>query len=181
MIEYRAYHKTTPRKRGGGKHAVLQKKGKAQESEKMTPVARLKILVSVFLALVVVVLLGAVFGYAYSWMTRSSMFSIRSIEMNPCVNVTKDEIWSIVRVGGKNNIWTVPVRYVSNQLALHPWIRSVSVRKSFPDRFVVRIEEHNPVAMVNLDALWYVDDEGVLFKQLSTYDSKDMAIITGFS
>jgi len=39
-------------------------------------------------------------------------------------------------------------------------VRSVSVRKAFPDRLVVRIEERRPVAMVNLDALYYVDAEG---------------------
>jgi len=180
MIEYKAYHKTSSGKHGG-RHAV-SKKGKGRESEKMTPWTRLKVVMWVCVALVVVGLIGTASVYAYSRLTYSAMFSIRSIEMNSCLNVTKEEVWSIVRGEGKGNIWTVPVRDVSNRLmSHHPWVRSVSVRKSFPDRLVVKIEEHHPVAMVNLDALWYVNDSGVLFKRLTAYDPKDLAIITGFS
>jgi len=179
MYEYKAYHKTASGKRGG-RYAVL-KKGKSRESEKMTPETRRKAVVWACVALAVVALLVTASGYAYSCLTRSSMFSIRSIEMNPCPNVTKEEVWSVVRRGGKGNIWTVPVRDVSSQLMSHPWVSSVSVRKSFPDRLVVRIEEHRPIAMVNLDALWYVNDAGVLFKRLTAYDQKDLAIVTGFS
>ena len=180
MIEYKAYHKTSSGKHGG-RHAV-SKKGKGRESEKMTPWTRLKVVMWVCVALVVVGLIGTASVYAYSRLTYSAMFSIRSIEMNSCLNVTKEEVWSIVRGEGKGNIWTVPVRDVSNRLmSHHPWVRSVSVRKSFPDRLVVRIEEHRPIAMVNLDALWYVNDAGVLFKRLTAYDPKDLAIITGFS
>ncbi len=35
--------------------------------------------------------------------------------------------------------------------------------------------------MVNLDALYYLDEEGRPFKRLTSYDSKNLAIVTGFS
>jgi cell division protein FtsQ len=180
MIEYKAYHKTGTGNRVGGKQAV-RKKGKSRGAEGSPPETRLRAAAWLSAVLAAVALLGGASAYAYSRLTRSSMFSVRSIEMNSCPNVTKEEVWSIVRGGGKRNIWTIPVRDVSRRLASHPWIRSVSVRKSFPDRLVVRIEEHRPVAMVNLDALWYVDDEGQLFKRLTAYDPKNLAVVTGFS
>jgi len=46
---------------------------------------------------------------------------------------------------------------------------------------VVRIEERTPVAMVNLDVLHYLDEEGRPFKRLTAYDPKNLAIVTGFS
>ncbi|MCL1925916.1 MAG: FtsQ-type POTRA domain-containing protein [Syntrophorhabdaceae bacterium] len=180
MIEYKAYHKTAYGKRGGGRHAV-SKKGKAKESEKMTPKARLKTAAYIFAALFVLVFLGVASRYAYLRLARSAMFSIRAIEMNSCPNVTKEDVWSIVRGDGKNSVLSVSARNLSSRLMSHPWIRSVAVRKSFPDRLVVRIEEHHPIAMVNLDTLWYVNGMGVLFKRLNAYDPKDLAIVTGFS
>ena len=183
MIEYKAYHKTGIGKRSvkhAGKRVALEK-GNVAASGEISPMKRLVTVLWILVALAATGLLGAASGYAYSRMTRSPMFSVKAIEMNPCPNVTKEEIWSIVRGGDKNNIWSVPVREISNRLASHPWVRSVSVHKSFPDLLVVRIEEHRPVAMVNLDALWYVNDEGTLFKRLTAYDRKDMAIVTGFS
>jgi cell division septal protein FtsQ len=46
---------------------------------------------------------------------------------------------------------------------------------------VVRIQERAPVAMVNLDVLHYLDEEGRPFKRLTAYDPKNLAIVTGFS
>lgn len=180
MIEYKAYHRTGSGKRGGGRQS-LRKKGKGRAESGMPPQARLRAAAWIFALLAAVLLLGAASAWSYSRLTRSSMFSVRSIDMNPCANVTKEEVWSIIRGGGKRNIWNVPVRDVSRKLASHPWVRSVSVRRSFPDRLVVRIEEQRPVAMVNLDALWYVNDEGKPFKRLTAYDPKNLAIVTGFS
>ncbi|MBP2674733.1 MAG: Cell division protein FtsQ [Deltaproteobacteria bacterium] len=180
MIEYKAYHRTNSGDRGGKRQAV-RKKGKDRKGNGAAPGDRLRVAAWISALLVAVVLLGASCAFAYSWLTRSPMFSVRSIEMNPCANVTREEVWSIVRGGGKRNIWTVPVDEVSRRLASHPWIRSVSVRKAFPDRLVVRIEEHRPVAMVNLDALWYVNGDGKLFKRITAYDPKNLPIVTGFS
>jgi cell division protein FtsQ len=180
MIEYKAYHRTDSGKRGGRRWAV-RKKGKDRKGNATSPGERLRATAWILALVAAVVLVGASCAFAYSWLTRSPLFSVRSVEMNRCANVTQEEVWTVVRGGGKRNIWTVPVREVSRKLASHPWIRSVSVRKVFPDRLVVRIEEHRPVAMVNLDVLWYVNDEGRLFKRLTAYDPKDLAIVTGFS
>src|SRR3970282_2239137 len=57
----------------------------------------------------------------------------------------------------------------------------VAVRKAFPDKLIVRIEEREPVAMINLDALYYVDETGSIFKRLTAYDAKNLPILTGFS
>jgi cell division protein FtsQ len=180
MIEYKAYHRTNSGKRGYGRNAVRRKAG-PRGGGGMTRGERLRLVAWIAGVLVAVVLVSVACASAYSWMTRSPLFAVRTIDMNPCANVTQEEVWTIVRGGGSTNIWSVPAREVSRKLSAHPWIRAVSVRKAFPDRLVVRIEEHRPVAMVNLDALWYVNSEGKPFKRLTTYDPKNLAIITGFS
>jgi cell division protein FtsQ len=106
---------------------------------------------------------------------------VKSIDINPCEHVTQEEVWAIVRGGRSGNIWSVPTREVVRRLSDHPWVRTVSVRKAFPDRLVVRIEERRPVAMVNLDTLYYVDAEGNPFKRMTAYDPKDYPILTGFT
>jgi cell division protein FtsQ len=106
---------------------------------------------------------------------------VRTVDMNRCANVSLEEVWAIVRGGGSGILWSVPAKEVARRLSRHPWVRSVSVRKSFPDRLVVRIQERTPVAMVNLDVLHYLDEEGRPFKRLTAYDPKNLAIVTGFS
>jgi len=126
-------------------------------------------------------LTGVAFASAYSWLTRLPLFTVRTVDMNRCANVSHEEVWAIVRGGGSGILWSVPSKEIARRLSGHPWVRSVSVRKSFPDRLVVRIQERTPVAMVNLDVLHYLDEEGRPFKRLTAYDPKNLAIVTGFS
>lgn len=180
MIEYRAYHKTRNGKRGTAGRAV-RKKGKARDGEMKSPRARLRLIGWITVGLLVVGFTGVAFASAYSWLTRSPLFTVRTIDMNRCSNVSLEEVWAIVRGDGSGILWSVPAKEVARRLSGHPWVRSVSVRKSFPDRLVVRIQERTPVAMVNLDALHYLDEEGRPFKRLTAYDPKNLAIVTGFS
>jgi len=181
MIEYKAYHRTGGRRGRGAGTVRKREKAKRGGNGRMPPRARVRLAGWIAAALVSVVLVGVAGASAYSWLTRSPLFSVRSIDLNPCAHVTQEEVWAIVRGGGRGSIWAVPAREVARRLSDHPWVRSVSVRKAFPDRLVVRIEERRPVAMVNLDALYYVDAEGSPFKRLTAYDPKNYPILTGFS
>ncbi len=178
MIEYKAYHKKSlgkPRKKA---HAA-RKKGK----EKGGAAARINFrqVLPVAAAILAVVLVTAAGAAVYSWLGHSRLFSVRDIDMNRCAYVTRDEITGILSGVPQGNIWSLSSGDIGRRLLSHPWVRSVSVRKSFPDRLVVRIEERRPAAMINLDTLYYVDEEGTIFKRLTAYDPKNFPIVTGFS
>jgi cell division protein FtsQ len=180
MIEYRAYHKTRPGRRGSAGRAV-RKKEKARAGEPKSSRRRLRVIAWIAAGLLAVGLTGVAFASAYSWLTRSPLFTVRTVDMNRCTNVSLEEVWAIVRGNGSGILWSVPSKEIARRLSAHPWVRSVSVRKSFPDSLVVRIRERLPVAIVNLDALYYLDEEGRPFKRLTAYDPKNLAIVTGFS
>ena len=169
MIEYRAYHKTRPGGRGSAGRDV-RKKDKARAGEKKSSRRRLRLIAWIAAGLLAVGFTGVAFASAYSWLTRSPLFTVRTVDMNRCANVSLEEVWAIVRGEGSGILWSVPSKEIARRLSGHPWVRSVSVRKSFPDRLVVRIQERTPVAMVNLDVLHYLDDEGRPFKRLTAYD-----------
>ena len=178
MIEYKAYHKKSLGKRRKKVHAA-RKKGK----EKNGAAARINLrqVLPVAAAILVVVLVTAAGATVYSWLGHSRLFSVRDIDMNRCAYVTRDEVSGILSGVAQGNIWSLSSRDIGRRLLTHPWVRSVSVRKVFPDRLVVRIEERKPTAMVNLDTLYYVDEEGTIFKRLTAYDPKNFPIVTGFS
>jgi len=178
MIEYKAYHKKSLGKAKKRLHAA-RKKGK----EKGAPPARINFrqVLPVAAAILAIVLVTAAGAAVYSWLGHSRLFSVRDIDMNRCAYVTRDEVSGILSGVPQGNIWSLSSRDIGRRLLSHPWVRSVSVRKSFPDRLVVRIEERKPLAMINLDALYYVDEQGTIFKRLTAYDPKNFPIVTGFS
>jgi cell division protein FtsQ len=95
--------------------------------------------------------------------------------------VSRDEISAILKGVARGNIWSLSKEEIGRRILSHPFVREVTVRKAFPDKLVVTIEEREPVAMINLDALYYVDERGTIFKRLTAYDAKTFPILTGFS
>ncbi|HSL91724.1 MAG TPA: FtsQ-type POTRA domain-containing protein [Candidatus Limnocylindrales bacterium] len=178
MIEYKAYHKRSLGKPRRKAHAA-RKKGK----EKSAAAARINFrqVLPAAAAILAIILVTAAGAAVYSWLGHSRLFTVRDIDMNRCAYVTRDEVSGILSGVPQGNIWSLSSRAIGRRLLTHPWVRSVSVRKSFPDRLVVRIDERKPVAMINLDALYYVDGEGTIFKRLTAYDPKNFPIVTGFS
>jgi cell division protein FtsQ len=175
MIEYKAYHKKSLGKRKRPHTARKRKKGKGRNRiplRQWFPVAA---------AVLAFLLLGAGGAAAYSWLGRSDIFSVRVVDMNPCTYVKGDEISGILKGVARGNIWSLSKEEIGRRILSHPFVREVVVRKSFPDKLLVSIEEREPVAMVNLDALYYVDERGTIFKRLTAYDAKDFPILTGFS
>ncbi len=177
MIEYKAYHKRSLGKRKRV-HAVRKKKKEKQKPQGRLP---LRQAIPVFAAVLAILLLGSAVAAAYSWLGRSDIFSVRIVDMNPCAHVTGDEVSGILRGVPRGNIWSLSKEQIGRRILSHPFVREVAVRKSFPDKLVVQIEEREPVAMINLDALYYVDERGDIFKRLTAYDPKNLPILTGFS
>jgi len=177
MIEYKAYHKKSLGKRKRARAVHKTKKGKDARRGRSS----IRQWLPVAAAVLVLLLLGAGGAAAYSWLGHSAIFSLRLVDMNPCDHVSGDEITGILKGVGKRNIWVLSKEEIGRRVLSHPYVRQVAVRKAFPDKLVVRIEEREPVAMINLDALYYVDEQGSIFKRLTAYDAKNFPILTGFS
>lgn len=180
MIEYKAYHKKSLGKPKNRAHAA-RKKGKGKEKKPQGSRLPLRQALPVAAALLAVILVTAAGAAVYSWLGHSRLFTVRDIDLNKCAYVTREEVSGMLSGVPQGNIWLLSSQDIGKRMLSHPWVRSVAVRKAFPDRLVVRIEERKPVAMINLDALYYVDDQGKIFKRLTSYDPKGFPILTGFS
>lgn len=177
MIEYKAYHKKSLGKPRRG-HAA-RRKGKVKGAREGG--VRFRHVLPVAAAFLAVALVGASGAAVYSWLGHSRIFSVQVIDINPCDHVSRDEVSGILNGVSPGNIWSLSTREIGRRLLTHPYVREVSVRKAFPDKLVVRVGERKPVAMINLDSLYYVDERGEIFKRLTAYDPKGFPIVTGFS
>ena len=120
MIEYRAYHKT----RNGGRRSAgkaVRKKNKARAGAPPSPRARYRLIGWIAAGLLAVGFTSVAFASAYTWLTRSPLFTVRTVDMNRCANVSLEEVWAIVRSDGRGILWSVPAKEVARRLSGHPW------------------------------------------------------------
>ena len=78
---------------------------------------------------------------------RSDMFPLRSIELTaPAQHLTREQVEAAVRGRLAGNFFAVDVATVRAAVEALPWVRRAAVRRVWPDRLEVTVEEHVPLA-----------------------------------
>lgn len=82
-----------------------------------------------------------------------------------------------VRMG--MNMWEVDPQRIEAKLNRHPWVRGEVVRREFPQRVLIQVEEWEAKAVVVLEKLYYADQEGTIFKEVESGEDVNFPFITG--
>jgi cell division septal protein FtsQ len=76
-------------------------------------------------------------------------------------------------------MWKVEPAEIEKKIARHPWVGSVLVRREFPRRVVIEVEERTPKAIVAMGKLYYVDADGIIFKEVGEGENVNFPLLTG--
>ncbi len=122
-----------------------------------------------------------VYNKAAGFISTSKIFALKQVSIKGYEHVTPIEIIKASGLSMGENIFSVPLKTVRKNIMSIPWISSVSIRKSPPHRIDITVTERRAYCMILLDRLYYVDDQGVIFKQLNRNDLTNYPVITGFA
>lgn len=122
-----------------------------------------------FVMLPVILVVAAL--YMVSGIVKT-MFQVRGVVITGNEHLTDEELKSMAGLKTDENLISVSGRKISLKMMESPWIRSVAVRKEFPDRLLINIREAEPFALLDMKGkLFIVDDRGVMLEEL-----RDIAI-----
>jgi cell division protein FtsQ len=110
---------------------------------------------------------------------ESPYFSVREIQVRGGEKFGGNEIVTLAGLKHGMNIWRIEPATIEKKVAKHPWVRRVLVRREFPRRVVIEIEERTPRAIVAMGKLYYVDSDGIVFKEVGAGESVQFPLLTG--
>ncbi len=115
-------------------------------------------------------LAGLASAYAALWyVVHLPVFPLREIQvLGAPLHVTRAQISDLARTELDGNFFTLNLRAARAAFEKLPWVRSVTVRRKWPDRLEVRIEEHVPLARWGDAGL--VNTQGEVFR--AAYDGE---------
>lgn len=108
-----------------------------------------------------------------------SYFSVREIKVSGGEKVGGSEIVAMAGLSRGMNIWKIDPGIIERRVGRHPWVKRVLVRREFPHRVVVEVEERVAKGIVVLGKLYYVDPEGFVFKEVGEGEKADFLLLTG--
>jgi cell division protein FtsQ len=104
-----------------------------------------------------------VFAAAAIYVARLPTFAMREVHVaGGLTHVTQGEIEDVVRRELKGGFFTVDLAAVRAAFERLPWVRGANVRRQWPARLDVALEEHEPLARWGADAL--VSTHGEVFR-----------------
>jgi cell division protein FtsQ len=110
----------------------------------------------------------ALYG-ALQYVVRLPLFPLREVRLTQSVSlVNRDQVELLIRREARGNFFTVDLATLRAAFARLPWVRNVSMRRTWPDRLDVTLEEHVPLARWGDSAL--VNAQGEVFS--AAYDGK---------
>ena len=106
-------------------------------------------------------------------------FSVQEIRVRAGDKVGGSEIVAIAGMNHGMNIWKVDPAAIERKVGKHPWVKRVLVRRELPRRVVIEVEEREAKGIVVLGRLYYVDADGLVFKEVGEVEKTDFPILTG--
>jgi cell division protein FtsQ len=118
---------------------------------------------------------------AWRWATASPSFAVREIRFSGLQHALEPDLLqrSGLKLGG--NLFRTDLSRAAHGMETHPWVASVRLERRLPGEVLASVVEHRPAALVQLGALYVLDDEGRLFKRAAPEDALDLPILTGVS
>lgn len=110
----------------------------------------------------------------------SDQFRIDTIRVEGNQRLCEQTLVALSDVQPGMSTFSLDLDLIGRKIAENPWVKEARIQRIFPRQVSISIVEREPLAIINLGYLYYLDANGVVFKLLDGDDSLDYPVITGF-
>lgn len=120
-------------------------------------------------------------AYAFlNYLTRSPRFSVWEVSINGLEQIQRDEVIAAAGLDSPLNLMAMQPEQVARELEAKLAVKSCTVRREFPNRLFITVEERHPYALLMLRSHAYqLDAEGVVIRELGPLENLEQPMISG--
>jgi len=105
---------------------------------------------------------------------------VQHLDIQGCQRIPREVIAHAAAVPIDTPLFSLDLKQVAARVQSLKWVRSCEARRIFPNTLALRIIERRPVALVHIDQMYYVDEDGTPFVAPGPGDSLDFPVFTGW-
>lgn len=141
----------------------------------------LRPLVKGMLGLAAVAAVVGVIFVAWKVVASATFCRLKNIEVSSSKRLSREEILGLAGVEPGKDLLRLNLKGIGEHILQNPWVETVHVKRYLPDGISIAITEREPLAIVNMGFIYYLDKKGTVFKVLNQGDKLDFPVVTGFS
>ncbi len=112
-----------------------------------------------------------------TWLNAEELFTLNSIVVQGNRLVSEQEILNIMKSDTATNLFKNNLRLLAAKISRHPYIKSASVSRRLPDNLVIRVEENEPLALLNSEHITLLDEAGAPLPYTQTVQVIDYPVV----
>lgn len=119
-------------------------------------------------------------GVTAHHVVHDASFRIYQVDIHGTTRASVAQLRHLADVPVGAHLATADLAAIRFGVERHPWVQQATVSRAFPSAIEIHVVEHEPVLLLALDRLWYVDGQGLPIKQAEGRDL-DFPVLTGLS
>lgn len=135
--------------------------------------------VMLLLTLSLVTVLGVGLLYGYRYLTTHPYFELKEIHVTGAHRLSRNTVLETADVDLGLNCLDMNVGEVEQRLSANPWVESVTVRRDFPNRLRINVEEKVPAFWMRQgDGLYFADASGKVIAPMHPGEMASLPVLT---
>ena len=126
-----------------------------------------------------VAVMSFLFIFGYDLLTQSGYFKATQLNVTGINRLSGREVIQQAGLSDGINIFSVNLTMARKMLLAHPWIAEAEISREIPSGISVRIREHEPLAIIDMNRKFLLSRQGEIFKEWKANDPVDLPIIAG--
>lgn len=113
------------------------------------------------------------------YVRSAEAFATSAVELTGAQRLSREQVLAAAGLALGRNVFEVSPEQAEAALLAHPWVAEADVTRRLPGTYRIGLREHQPVALLSLEELHLVSEDGTVFKRLDPTDPIDLPLITG--
>jgi cell division protein FtsQ len=138
-------------------------------------------LLKIIFGLSLVAVMSFAFIFAYDLFTQSGYFKTVRLDVQGCNTLDEKAVITQAKLSYGINIFSVNLGTTRKRLLAHPWISDAEVSREIPSGICIRIKEHKPLAIIDINRKFLLNTQGDIFKKWEASDPVNLPVVDGLA
>jgi cell division protein FtsQ len=121
------------------------------------------------------------FVFVHDVITQCDYFKATSLKIEGVQRLSQNQIIEAARVKKGMNVLDVNLAMARKRLLAQPWIADAEIRREIPAGLHIKVQEHSPLAIIDLGRKFLLNQNGRVFKEWTDTDPANLPLVSGLA